>query len=218
MNESERPQVHPLRPAIAFLAFMLFWVSLVYPFGLSAVAPYVAELTNPAGPGGSVVAGPNGTSYSTLVGENITCAYFPGNLSSCPFRGLFWSRPSQIDYEPFLGAGGEDPYGPTDPALINQTLYYINVTGVHNVTSACGIPEDIVTDSASGLDPDISPCGALVQIPRIAYYTGEPQSVLTALVDAHIEGSHIPGVGAMYVNVVGLDVALIDLMSTPGTG
>ncbi len=218
MTEESTHPVSPLRPALVFLLALLFFASLAYPLTLTAVAPYLADVTDPGSAGGSIVSGPNGTSYSTLLGENITCAYWNGNLSSCPYRGLFWSRPSDTDYQYLTGAGNETPYGPTDPNLLNETRYYINETGVHNITSACGIPPDIVTDSASGVDPDISPCGALVQIPRVAYFTGESQSELTTLVNSYIRGSGVPGVGAMYVNVVELDGGLIDLMAQQGAG
>lgn len=200
-----------VRPIAAFMIFMLLLLGIGYPGIGTLVAPYI-DLTDPGSYDGSIIHGPNGTSASALLGQNITCYGF-NNTSSCPYRGLFWSRPTMTDYEPFLGAGDQDPYGPTNPALINETLSYINATGPFNVTTftaGCGIPIDLVTQSGSGLDPDINTCSALVQIPRISFYDNISEAVLLGFVNGHVQGSGIPGVGTPVVNVVETDFDLID--------
>ncbi|MCL4324081.1 MAG: potassium-transporting ATPase subunit C [Candidatus Thermoplasmatota archaeon] len=217
MSTGEHAQVHPVRPALVFLSLLILLAGLAYPGLATGVAPYLSDVTSPGSSGGAIHSGPNGTSYSGYLGENITCAY-RANLSTCPYRALFWTRPSEADYQPFSGAGNESPYGPTDPALRNETLFYINATGPFNSSNPCGIPLELVSDSASGLDPDVSVCGALVQIPRIAHFSHLTERQLQDLVNANIQGSGVPYIGAKYVNVVELDMDLIALVSSGGTG
>lgn len=201
-----------VRPTLMLMLVMALLLGLGYP-GLGAVvAPYLSSLTDPGSYDGSLIEGPNGTSASALLGQNLTCLGYP-NLTSCPYRGLFWVRPSMTDYEPFLGAGNESPYGATDPALVNETWAFVNESGPFNATSftaGCGIPLDLVSQSGSGLDPDVTACAALVQIPRIAFYDNLTQAELISLVNAHTQTSGIPTVGPSYVNVVETDFALIE--------
>jgi len=198
-----------LRASLTLLACLVVVAGLAYPGAITVFA----QLANPAGANGSLVFYPNGTAYgSSLIGENIT------NPS------LFWLRPSLIDDQTFNATGGsnapgdEVPYGPTDPNLRNSTQYYVdayfNATG--NMTAAelanLSVPVDLVTPSASGLDPDLTPAAVLVQIPRVAYYSGLHQSFLVSFVLAHVQGPLLGAFGPRYVNVVALDVALLPML------
>jgi K+-transporting ATPase ATPase C chain len=203
----------PLRASLTILVFLLVGSGIVYPGVLSAFA----QLENPSGANGSLLYGANGTAYgSSLIGENI----------SNP--ALFWLRPSLIDEQTFNASGGsngpgnEVPYGPTDPNLLNATRayvdYYFNTTG--NMTSAeldnLSVPVDLVSPSASGLDPDLTPAAVLVQIPRVAYYSHLTQAVLLGFVGAHVQGRIFGLFGPRVVNVVELDVALLPMLP-PGS-
>jgi potassium-transporting ATPase KdpC subunit len=186
-----------VRAAGVFLVLLLLFAGLAYPGALTELA----TIETPGTAGGSLLHAPNGTVWgSALIGENITNP------------AMFWLRPSEIDDQAFLGAGSEVPPGPTDPALLNETDYYIAQEGLNNTT----VPIDLVTPSASGLDPDLTPAAVLVQVPRVAHYSGLSEAFLTGLVNAHIHHPDAGVFGTSWVNVVELDVDLLaDL--PPGT-
>ncbi len=178
----DRPLVWPTARAVSVLLILMVLVSgVAYPGAVRLVADLVA----PAASDGSTIA----------LGQNITDP------------ALFWLRPSLIDYAAFSGAGSEVPYGPLDPALVNETLAYIQQYGLTNVT----VPASLVTPSESGLDPDIYPEAALLQIPRIAHFSGVSQADLRALVDRFITTPELGIFGPSYVNVIQLDQALLGI-------
>jgi K+-transporting ATPase ATPase C chain len=84
----------------------------------------------------------------------------------------------------------------------NRTIYWQNVTGLHE------IPVDLATGSASGLDPDISLDAAMIQVPRIARARGLDNVTVENLVNANIEGPLVGSPGDQIVNVVKLNLAL----------
>ncbi|MCI4353970.1 MAG: potassium-transporting ATPase subunit C [Thermoplasmata archaeon] len=178
----DRPVVWPTARSVSVLVILMMLLSgVAYPGAVRLVADLVA----PTSFGGSTI----------TLGQNITDP------------GLFWLRPSMIDYAAFAGAGSEVPYGPLDPALLNQTRAYIAEYGLTNVT----VPANLVTPSESGLDPDILPEAALVQIPRIAHVTNLTQADLVALVDRFITEPALGIFGPEYVNVIQLDQALLGI-------
>ncbi|MCI4349227.1 MAG: potassium-transporting ATPase subunit C [Thermoplasmata archaeon] len=186
------------RATATFLVLLLVGAGFVLPEGGS----YVADLLNTNAAHGSFLHDPNGTIYaSALLGQNI----------SNPT--LFWLRPSLIDDQAFLGAGGESPPGPTDPALLNETRYYISLEGLNNST----VPLDLVSPSASGLDPDLTPSATLVQIPRVALHSHLSEAFLLAFVNARIHHPALGVFGPSYVNVLRLDVSLLPYLPQ-GTG
>ncbi len=202
-----------VRASLSFLLVLALVAGLAYPTAITLVAEKLA----PATAAGSLLHYPNGTAYgSSDLGQNITNP------------ALFWPRPSEIDYQAFegngTGAGNEVPPGPTDPALLNETAYYVryycNET-IGNVSLYClenaTVPIDLVTPSASGLDPDITPAAALVQIPRVAYYGHLSEEELRGLVNAHIVEPYLGFIGTEYVNVLSLDQALLAYLPA-GTG
>jgi K+-transporting ATPase ATPase C chain len=164
------------------LILMVFLLGAAYPY----VFTLVAEVATP----------------STMTGANITLGQ---NITN---PELFWMRPSLIDYQPFSGAGSEVPYGPTNPALYNETEMYIAEYGLANVS----VPLNLVSPSESGLDPDITPESALVQVPRVAHFTNLTQAALMQLVDASIVQPVGGFLGPAYVDVISLDQTLIALL------
>ncbi|HEV2167077.1 MAG TPA: potassium-transporting ATPase subunit C [Thermoplasmata archaeon] len=194
-----------LRASGTVLVVLALAAGLVYPGVLVEAAHAIA----PGSSYGSLLTYPNGTAYgSNYVGQNVT------NPS------LFWPRASEIDYQTLVGngtgPGGEVPPGPTDPALRNETEAYIRyycawTSG--NATVYClentSVPIDLVGPSASGVDPDLTPAAALVQIPRIAHYSGLSQEFLRGLVNAHLVEPTLGFLGTEYVNVLDLDGALL---------
>jgi K+-transporting ATPase ATPase C chain len=97
-------------------------------------------------------------------------------------------------------------YGPTQKDLIERVKGDAAALAKENPTTP--IPVDLVTTSASGLDPDITPAGALFQVPRVAKARGLPEDKVRELVESHIEGRTLGVLGEPVVNVLQLNLAL----------
>jgi K+-transporting ATPase ATPase C chain len=133
---------------------------------------------------------------SELVGQNFTkAAYFQGRPSAAG-KG----------YDP-TSTGGTN-LGPTSKKLIDSTKSAIDALKKANPDAAGPIPMDLVTSSASGIDPDISPAGAYYQAPRVAKARGIPVNAVRALVAAHVVGRQFGLLGEPRVNVLALNRAL----------
>jgi K+-transporting ATPase ATPase C chain len=147
--------------------------------------------------GGSLIAGPNGTVVgSELVGQNFTKPQY------------FQSRPSAAGkgYDP-TSTGGTN-LGPTSKKLIDATKSAIAALKKSNPDATGPIPMDLVTSSASGIDPDISPAGAYYQAPRVAQARGASLDAIRALIAAHVTPRQFGLLGEPRVNVLGLNRAL----------
>jgi K+-transporting ATPase ATPase C chain len=122
----------------------------------------------------------------------------------------FWGRPSAVDYNA-AGSGGSNK-GPSNPDYLKDVEKRIEDFLKHNpgVTRA-QIPAELVTASGSGLDPDISPAGAQVQVARVAKARGLSAGQLTKLVDEHTEKPIFGLFGPSKVNVLKLNIALEEL-------
>jgi K+-transporting ATPase ATPase C chain len=124
----------------------------------------------------------------------------------------FWGRPSAVDYNAAGSAGSNK--GPSNPDYLQLVQDRIDTFLVHNPgIKKEDIPADIVTASGSGLDPDISPAGAYIQVKRIAAVRGLSEEKVKALVDQHVE-KPFAGLGPQKVNVLKLNIEL-DKLSEP---
>lgn len=183
-----------VRGAAVVLMLMIVVVGVAYPVVITGFA----QLVTPGTATGSLITY-NGTVVgSSLIAQNLSAPY------------LFWDRPSLIDYNITLGFD-TDP-GPSDPALaalINQTIAYMNRYGEFTVNAS--LPLDLVTPSASGVDPDLTPEAVLVQIPRVSDFSGVSNGTLLALVDSQIVQPFGGIIGPAFVNVLELDIALLPL-------
>lgn len=123
----------------------------------------------------------------------------------------FWSRPSAVDYNA-AGSGGSNK-GPTNPDYLNKDVKgRIDTFLKHNPTvKKEDIPAELVTASGSGLDPDLSPAGAKIQVARVAKARGLSEQQVLALVDSHTEGPWLGLFGPSKVNVLKLNVALDEM-------
>jgi len=118
----------------------------------------------------------------------------------------FWSRPSAVDYNAAGSAGSNK--GPSNPDYLKIVQDRIDTFLAHNPgIKKEEIPADLVTASGSGLDPDISPASAYVQVKRIASVRGLSEEKLKALVDRHVDKPFL-GIGPSKVNVLKLNIAL----------
>jgi len=121
----------------------------------------------------------------------------------------FWSRLSATSPQAYNGASSSGSnLGPTNPALKDAVEGRVKALRDAGPVPAGGVPVDLVTASASGLDPDISPAAAEYQVPRIAKIRNIPEDKLRALVAAHTQGRQLGFLGEPRVNVLELNLAL----------
>jgi K+-transporting ATPase ATPase C chain len=146
---------------------------LLYPLLVTALA----QLAFPWQANGSLLVEQGSVVGSRLVGQRF----------SAP--GYFWPRPSvtsPLPYNAAASAGGNQ--GPTAPSLAAALVERAAALRAHPAIAAeAPIPVDLITDSASGLDPHISPAAARYQLPRVAAERGLDPAVLAALVEAQVE-------------------------------
>jgi K+-transporting ATPase ATPase C chain len=119
----------------------------------------------------------------------------------------FWGRPSAVDYNAAGSAGSNK--GPSNPDYLQIVQGRIDTFLVHNPgIKKEEIPADLVTASGSGLDPDISPASAYIQVKRIAAIRGISEEKIKTLVDQHVEKPLAGILGPSKVNVLKLNIAL----------
>jgi len=122
----------------------------------------------------------------------------------------FWSRPSAVGYNA-AGSGGSNK-GPSNPDYLKDVQAHIDTFLAHNPgVKKEDIPAELVTYSGSGLDPDLSPAGAKIQVARIAAVRHLDPDKLNALVDRYTQGPLLGILGPSKVNVLKLNIALDEL-------
>ena len=180
-------------PAIRLTLVMLVLLTVIYPLLVAGIA----RLAPGGGKGETVSVNGKVVGYK-LIGQRFTeDRYFNG-------------RPSAVDYNAAGSAGSNK--GPSNPDYLKAVQARIDTFLVHNPgVNKADIPAELVTASGSGLDPDLSPAGAKVQIARIAKVRGLPVDRLTQLVDQQTEGPLLGVFGPAKVNVLALNVALDQL-------
>jgi len=132
-------------------------------------------------------------------------------LIGLPFSDpkYFWSRPSATGPVPYnAGASSGSNQGPLNPALTDAVAGRIKALRDADPDNAAPVPVDLVTASASGLDPHISPAAADYQVPRVARVRGLPAAKVRALVADATEGRQLGFLGEPRVNVLKLNLAL----------
>jgi K+-transporting ATPase ATPase C chain len=204
-TEEQRPtilqtSVRLIRPAIVLTLALTVLLGLAYP----GIVTGLAQLLFHDQANGSLVYKNGQPVASKLIGQYWTQPqYFHGrpsatvNLSGTP-------APYQAD-----NSGGSN-LGPTNSALQQEVQANIDQARKENpdVPATTPVPVDLVTSSASGLDPDLSIAAAYYQIPRIAKARGMTQDAVRTIVDDHIQGRFLGVFGEPRVNVLDLNLAL----------
>jgi potassium-transporting ATPase KdpC subunit len=191
-----------IRPAIALIVALTLITGLAYPMAITGIAglifPYQAQ--------GSLVEREGKVVGSALIGQVFADdKYFHGRPSAT-------NKPDPNDSTKTVDApynaanSGGSNLGPTNKTLLDRVAGDVDKLKQEN--PGVPVPQDLVTTSASGLDPHISPEAALFQVPRVAKARGLPEARVRELVQAQIEGRTFGLLGEPRVNVLSLNLAL----------
>lgn len=201
--------LNQIRPAIVMIVAMTVITGLVYPLGMTGLA----QLLFPHQANGSLIVQNGKVIGSTLIGQNFTSSkYFHGRPSATTEPDpKDPSKTIAVPYAADNSAGSN--LGPASKALVDRVK--ADVAKLQAENPGVPVPVDLVTSSASGLDPDITPAAALFQVPRVAKARGLPDADVRRLVEAHIEGRFLGIIGEPRINVLELNLAL-DALGRPG--
>ena len=155
------------------------------------------------------IAAPNGGQGEVIEANGRTVGYYRIGQNFDDDR-YFWSRPSAVGYNAAGSAGSNK--GPTNPDYLATVQARLDTFLVYNPgVRASEVPAELVTASGSGLDPHLSPQGALVQVVRIAKVRGLSEDRLRQLLNEHTQGPLLGLFGISTVNVLELNIALDQL-------
>ncbi len=182
-----------LRPALTVFALLSLLTGIVYPLVITGLGAAVF----PEQAAGSLIVRDGKAIGSSLIGQNFTEPKY------------FWGRPSATGTMPYnpLASGGTNQ-GPLNPALLDAVKARIEMLRAADPGNAQPVPVDLVTASASGLDPHISVAAANYQIARVARERGLTVEQVTQLVQGHAQGRWLGFLGEPRVNVLELNLAL----------
>jgi K+-transporting ATPase ATPase C chain len=191
-----------IRPAILMIVVMTVLTGLVYPLGMTGIA----QIAFPHQANGSLIEKDGKVIGSSLIGQNFTSEkYFHGRPSATTEPDPKDSTKTvPVPYAADNSVGSNA--GPTSKSLVER------VTGdaktLEDENPSVPVPVDLVTTSASGLDPDITPAAALFQVPRVAKARNLSEDRVRQLVSEHTDGRLFGLIGEPHVNVLALNLAL----------
>ena len=194
--------IKQIRPAIVMIVLMTVLTGLIYPLGMTGIA----EVLFPHQAAGSLIERDGKVIGSELIGQNFTAEkYFHGRPSATTDTDP--KDPTKTIASPYNAANsGGSNAGPTSKALIDRVKGDTATLAAENPSAP--VPVDMITTSASGLDPDITPAAALFQIPRVAKARNLPEDRVRQLVQDNTTGRLLGILGEPHVNVLKLNMAL----------
>lgn len=182
-----------LRPAVSLFVLLSLVTGLLYPAAVTGVA----QLAFPNAAEGSLIFKEGKPVGSELIGQNFTKAKY------------FWGRPSATSPQPYnAGASSGSNQGPLNPALSDAVKSRVEVLRAADPGNTLPVPIDLVSASASGLDPHISPAAAEYQAERVARARKLEAQRVRQLIAQHTEGRELGVFGEARVNVLKLNLAL----------
>ena len=191
-----------IRPAILMIVLFTALTGLAYPLAMTAVASAIF----PHQAAGSLLERDGHVIGSSLIGQSFTQPqYFHGRPSATTDTDPNDSSKTVPSPYNAQSSGGSN-LAPTSKALLDRVKGDAAALAKENPTAP--VPVDLLTTSASGLDPDITPAGALFQVPRVAQARKLPEDQVRQLVAQHTEGRLFGIIGEPRVNVLQLNLAL----------
>ena len=191
-----------IRPAILVLVLLTLITGLVYPLAMTAIAGVIF----PKQAQGSLIEKDGKVVGSALIGQEFKeDKYFHGRPSATLAPDPADSTKTVSAPYNAANSGGSN-LGPTSKALNDRIKEDVDKLKAEN--SSAPVPIDLVTTSGSGLDPDISPAGALFQVPRVAKARNMPEDRVRQLVTENTQGRFAGLLGEPRVNVLALNLAL----------
>ena len=192
-----------LRPALVLFLALTLLTGVAYPLAVTGAA----RLLFPDQAAGSLILQGGKPVGSRLIGQNFTDP------------GRFWGRPSATGPMPYnAAASGGANQGPLNPALVDAVKSRIDALRAADPGNSAPVPVDLVTASASGLDPHISPAAAGYQAARVARVRGLPLEKVQQLVAGETETPWLGLLGEPRVHVLRLNLALDALKSSNAPG
>ncbi|MGC1520723.1 MAG: potassium-transporting ATPase subunit KdpC [Steroidobacteraceae bacterium] len=192
--------VRLIRPAVSLLALMTVLLGFVYPLVIAGVA----QAAFPRQAQGSLIYQNGKLIGSELIGQSFSDPKY------------FWGRPSATTPKAYNGlASTASNLGPLNPALLDAVKANAKALRDADPDNRQSIPVDLVTASASGLDPDISPAAAQYQAARVARVRHLALASVETLIKTHVRGRLFGLIGEPRINVLELNLAL-DRLNTVG--
>lgn len=191
------------RPTLVFFGALTLMCAVVYPLVMAGIG----QLAFPDQVGGSILLGGGKPVGSRLIGQEFSSPRY------------FWGRPSATSPMAYNAASSSGAnFGPTNPALIDEAKGRIAALKAADPDNQAPIPVDLVTSSASGLDPEISVAAIYYQIARVARERKLDPTALRTLVDRQARTSVLGFLGEPRVNLLVLNLALDRLQQNQTTG
>ena len=197
MTETLRSMIsRQAKPALVVFLLLTLITGIAYPLLVTGIAQAIF----PVQANGDLMMHNGVVAGSSHIGQPFSSPQY------------FWGRLSATAPVPYNAqASGGSNLGPTNPALVTEVKTRVDALHAADPSNRQSIPADLVTSSASGLDPDISPAAAQYQVPRIARERNLSETAVSALVAAHTEPRQFGLFGEVRVNVLSLNLALDDL-------
>lgn len=192
-NSLKNMMLQSLRPALVLFVILTIITGVAYPLATTGIG----QLLLPKEASGSLIEKDGKVIGSTLIGQNFTEPQY------------FWGRPSATGpYPNNAGASSGSNLGPLNPALADAVKARVETLKAADPDNRLPVPIDLVTTSASGLDPHISPAAALYQVSRVAKARGLSAENVEKLVGENTENRQWGILGEPRVNVLLLNIAL----------